>query len=384
MLLLWVACKPFTEKQQKKDGIPVDCTLSIPSLPEVTRQILQDPSNAVLYRVRSQILIDSGRHAEALSDAKRALSLNPEDQYNFVVVAKAHRAMGHVDSALSACATAEQNGFKDPDNYLLMGDLYLIIRQYGKSLDYLNKALKMAPFEPRIYFLKGMVFWETKDTTKALSNWQTSIEQDPEYADGYCRLATYYMERKKYDVAEQYLRSGLRLRPGDAFLQYDMGVFLTYRGFPDSASRFYEQALKLNPSLIPAKINLGVLRYENGRYEEALNLLEPCRNEDPKNPLLAYYLGLSYDRNDQKDKAEAEFRRAVLLGGEYGKKAEKKGGKNPENKASEKKASDSKKAPEKKKGGKEKEKGEKKKDKPEKKKNPKGKKASESGKKENG
>ena len=318
---VFYSCKPYTEKQDARDGTPVDCTLSIPDLAQVNRFILQEPENANLFRIRSQILLDSGRYREALSDAKRALSLNPEDQYNFVVTAKAHRALGHIDSALSACATAEQNGFADPDNYLLMGDLYLIVRQYKKSLDYLNKALKMAPFEPRIYFLKGMVFWETKDTVKALSSWQTSIEQDPEYADGYCRLATYYMEKKQYQVAEQFLRSGLRLRPGDAFLNYDMGVYLTYKNFPDSAIAFYEKALLLDPKLVPAKINLGVLRYRNGAYAEAQQLLEPCVNEDPKNALVAYYLGLAYRRNDMEDKGLAELNRAAALGGEYGKEA---------------------------------------------------------------
>ncbi len=317
------SCKPFVEKENTKDGTPVDCTLSIPDLAQVNRFILQEPANANLFRIRSQILLDSGRYSEALSDAKRALSLNPEDQFNFVVVGKAHRALGHIDSALSACATAEQNGFADPDNYLLMGDLYLVVRQYKKSLDYLNKALKMAPFEPKIYFLKGMVFWETKDTAKALSSWQTSIEQDPEYADGYCRLATYYMEKKQYMVAEQFLRSGLRLRPNDAFLNYDMGVFLTYRNFPDSSISFYEKALQLDSRLTPARINLGVLRYRKSAYPEALQLLEPCVKDDPKNALLAYYLGLSYRKNDMEDKAIAELQRALALGGEYGKEAAK-------------------------------------------------------------
>ena len=320
--LIW-SCKPYTEKENPAEGTPIDCTLSIPDLAQVNKFILQDPNNANLFRIRSQILLDSGRNKEALSDAKRALSINPEDQYNFVVVGKAHRALGHVDSALSACATAEQNGFADPDNFMLMGDLYLVVRQYAKSLDYLNKALKMAPFEPRIYFLKGMVFWETKDTVKAISNWQTSIEQDPEYADGYCRLATYYMAKKQYSVAEQFLRSGLRLRPNDAFLNFDMGVFLTYRNFPDSSIGFYEKALALDPKLSPARINLGVLRYRNGSFSEALQLLEPCVKDDPKNSLLAYYLGLSYRKNEMEEKAVSELERAVALGGEYGKEAAK-------------------------------------------------------------
>jgi tetratricopeptide (TPR) repeat protein len=321
-ILLWqLSCKPMTEKEKTSDGTPVDCTYSLPNLTEINAFIQRNPTDGKLYRIRSQILLDSGRYKEALSDARLALSFNPDDVYNFVVVGKAHRALGQIDSALMACHTAEQAGFSDPDNFLLLGDLYLVIRQYKKSLDYLNKALKLAPFEPRIYFLKGMVFWEEKDTVKALSNWQTSIEQDVNYADGYTRLAIYYMDKKQYEVAEQFLRSGLRLRPEDAYLNYDMGVFLNYKHFPDSAVPFYEKAIRLDKNLGAAKLNLGLIKFQKGAYAEAIPLLEPVAAEDPKNETVSYYLGLSYRNTGDLEKAESQLKRTVDLNREYVKEA---------------------------------------------------------------
>jgi tetratricopeptide (TPR) repeat protein len=321
LVLSQFSCKPLTEKEKPTSGLPVDCTYSLPNLAQINQFILNSPNDGKLYRIRSQILLDSGRYNEALSDAKKALSINPEDNFNFVVVGKAHRALGQIDSALMACNTAEQNGFNDPDNYLLMGDLYLIIREYKKSLDYLNKALKLAPFEPRIYYLKGMVFWETKDTVKALSNWQTSIEQDANYADGYTRLAIHYMKMKQYNVAEQFLRSGLRLRPDDAFLNYDMGVFLNYRHFPDSAVPFYEKAIQLDPKLGAAKLNLGLIRFNKGAFAEAVPLLEPVSVEDPKNSTVSYFLGLAYRNTGNLAGAETQLKRTVDLNRDYAKEA---------------------------------------------------------------
>lgn len=306
-LLLTNGCRPLEEKEKgAAEGLPVDCTYALPSLPEVNKMLLQDPANAQLYRIRSQILLDSARYPEALSDAKRALSLNPEDAFNFVVVAKAHRALGHIDSALSACHTAEQTGFNDPDNNLLLGDLYYIIRKYGKSLEYLNKALKQAPFEPRIYFLKGMVFWEQGDSAKAVSNWQTSIEQDAAYADGYIRLARFYVESGDTKTAEEYLRSGLRLRPGDAFLNASMGLFLS-RSFPDSAITFFRAAIGSDPDQKEALSGLGTLLYSKGLWEEALPVLEQAARTDPKNPQVRYYLGLALRNAGQPDRAIAEL-----------------------------------------------------------------------------
>jgi tetratricopeptide (TPR) repeat protein len=312
----------MTEKENPEGGTPVDCTFGLPNLAKINQFILNDPENAKLFRIRSQILLDSSRYREALSDAKTALSLDPKDLYNFVVVGKAHRALGHIDSAISACQTAASMGFDDPDNHLLMGDLYLIVRQYKQSLDYLNKALKLAPFEPRIYYLKGLVYWETKDTLKALSNWQTSIEQDVNYGDGYARLATYFMAKKDFETAEQYLRSGLRLRPEDAFLHYDMGVFLQQKGFLDSALQSYQTALGLDSKLYLAQINLGLLQYSRGKNEEAIANLEKALPHEPKSSALAYYLGLAYRNVGKYQLAARELNRTVLLNREYVKEAE--------------------------------------------------------------
>lgn len=313
----------MTDKEKTDNGSPVDCTYSLPNLAKINQYILENPEDGKLFRIRSQILLDSGQYKEALSDAKRALSLNPEDLFNYVVVAKAHRALGHIDSALSACYTAEKSGFNDPDNNLLQGDLYLIIRQYDKSLEYLNKALKMAPFEPKIYYLKGVLFWEKNDTTKAISSWQTAIEQDANYGDGYARLATYYMAKRNFSTAEQYLRSGLRLRPEDAFLNYNMGVFLNYKGYPDSAIQSYEVAIRLDKKLYLAKENLGYLKYNKGNYVEAIPLFESALPDDPKNSTLIFHLGRCYQFTGELKKADAELTKVISLDKDFTKEAGK-------------------------------------------------------------
>jgi len=305
------------EKEKTDNGTPIDCTYTLPNLAKINEFILADPNDGKLFRIRSQILLDSGRLQEALSDAKRALSLNPEDLYNFVVVAKAHRALGQIDSALSACLTARNAGFNDPDNLMLLGDLYLIIKQYAKSLEYLNQALKLAPFEPKIYYLKGVLFWEKNDTLKALSNWQTAIEQDPGYGDGYAKLSSYYIGIKDFTTAEQYLRSGLRLKPNDAFLHYDMGVYLNYKGYPDSAITYYERAIALDQKLFLAQENLGYLRFNKRAFSEAIPLFETSLLVDAKNSTLVYRLGQSYIYVGEYAKAEIELQKVVQLDKEF-------------------------------------------------------------------
>lgn len=323
LALVYVGCQPVRNSEKPKEGTPVDCTYSLPNLAMVNQFILQNPNDPRLFRIRSQILLDSGDYKGALHDAKRALSLDPQDLYNYVVVGKAHRSLGQIDSAVSACITAEKAGLKDPDNYMLLGDLFLIVRQYNKSLEYLNQALKQAPYEPRIYFLKGLLFAEQGDTAKAVSNWQTSIEQDASYGDGYARLSAYYMGKRDYTTAEQYLRSGLRLRPNDPMMHYNFGVFLGQKGFIDSAITEYREALRFDKDLSLAITNLGILEFHNRNYKEAVPLLQKAVQSEPKNASLAYFLGLSYKYLGELEPAETELDKVVKFNREYVKEAAK-------------------------------------------------------------
>lgn len=71
------------------------------------------------------------------------------------------------------------------------------------------------------------------------------------------------------------------------------------------AEKEYREALKLDSSNPTAKNNLGVILSEEGRYDEAIQILRDCTKNDPKNAIAHYVLASALTKQGQaaKDKS---------------------------------------------------------------------------------
>ncbi|MGC4058538.1 MAG: hypothetical protein QM743_10540 [Chitinophagaceae bacterium] len=54
----------------------------------------------------------------------------------------------------------------------------------------INTVLRRNPYSGEAYFLKEMVYKNLKDTNKALSSFQTSIQVDPQYQPSFLQLGS--------------------------------------------------------------------------------------------------------------------------------------------------------------------------------------------------
>src|SRR5690606_14123540 len=107
-----------------------------------------------------------------------------------------------------------------------------------KSLDYINKSLKIDKLIAKGYFLKGKVYSETGDTTRAISSFVTATEQDNKYEDAFYDLGIIYAARKN-PLALEYYQSVLQINPNNYEAKYARTKFLQDIGKIDEAIKEY-------------------------------------------------------------------------------------------------------------------------------------------------
>ena len=93
-----------------------------------------------------------------------------------------------------------------------------------------------------------------------------------------------------------------------------------YREHLNKAVEEYQQALRSSPEYGPARNNLGCAflhRQDAGDNYQAVGELERAGKLEPNNAVIANNLGVAYLRLDQRDKALAQFRRALQLNPEF-------------------------------------------------------------------
>jgi tetratricopeptide (TPR) repeat protein len=90
-------------------------------------------------------------------------------------------------------------------------------------------------------------------------------------------------------------------------------LFQARKGDPEGAIRKYQQALKLLPNDLSLTLALGYLQVTQSHYLEALDLLLPAADHNPKSADVRMLLGSAYYGMENLDEAIAQWNKALAI-----------------------------------------------------------------------
>jgi tetratricopeptide (TPR) repeat protein len=111
-----------------------------------------------------------------------------------------------------------------------------------------------------------------------------------------------------------------RIHPLNGFAQsyYRLGVIHEGKGDLAGALANYSKALEIDPSIVQAQVNVGILLSRQARYQEAKEHLACAVRLDPDYDKAFYNLGLVYAEAGTNDSALVMFGRALEINPDYG------------------------------------------------------------------
>ena len=80
---------------------------------------------------------------------------------------------------------------------------------------------------------------------------------------------------------------------------------------PEAALEAYERAIAVDPGLLKARINLGCLLHETGRFDRAEGVYRDAMQVNGNDPVLLYDLGVLLDDMGRKSEAMEAYRAAL-------------------------------------------------------------------------
>ncbi|TAM81922.1 MAG: tetratricopeptide repeat protein [Acidobacteria bacterium] len=165
----------------------------------------------------------------------------------------------------------------------------------------------------RNFFTYGLVFAQHGYIEAAVPAFKRAISQDPNAADAYYDLGTLYMEKKKWDLAEEVLEKAVQLKPDDPMGLNNLGIVAAQQGKLMIAEQYFKQVLKRDPSNDLALGNLADLFRSQQRFQDAQQLLDEALKRRPDDPQLNYKLGMVYAGQGLNSQAQTYLERAVRL-----------------------------------------------------------------------
>jgi tetratricopeptide (TPR) repeat protein len=369
--------------------------------PRANRQLglaylqLRDPGNAVRFLSKAESLLPAdqeiriklgqlyvvgGKPYEAVREAETVLTSNPQNGDAYSLLGTAYLAAREPGKALDAYRRYVQTAPRSAvAHYLLAGGL-VAARQTSEAkkeyeaalalspnttdaltqlvaLDFADKQLdsaavrvdrqiKLAPRNPRLWLLLGSVQAVRGDTNAAEAAYREANRVDPQHSEAGLALAKLYLDWRKTDQSLATVDELLRVQPRNVVAHSLRGDVLRAKGDYEQARQAYEQAVAINPRFAGAANNLawlliekfgdkrrsydlaamaykeapenpsiadtfGWIVYQHGDYPRALDLLRKSAEKLPSDGVVLYHLGMALAKTGDTTEARKVLTRAV-------------------------------------------------------------------------
>lgn len=311
------SCGSSSKKSNINKTIVSD-TLS-PEIAKLNAKIAANPDNSDLYNERAKLLVEKQKIDEALSDICTALNIDSSKAPYFLTLSDVYFAMGKIKNCKRSIEKSLALDPKYAEADLKYAELNLYFKEYKKTIEYIDKALAIDKINAKAYFMKGMTYKETGDTAKAISNFQTTIDQDPEYYHAFIQLGILFSV-KKNKLAVDYFMNAIKLNPKSIDARYGLGMFYQETEEYDKAIIEYDSILRIDPKYKFAHYNLGYVHLVYLKvYSQAVKHFTNAIACDPKYAEAYYNRGYSYELMGDVQNAKTDYNKALELRTNYQK-----------------------------------------------------------------
>jgi tetratricopeptide (TPR) repeat protein len=219
---------------------------------------------------------------------------------------------GRLESALEQLLAARDQWPDQPEIHRLLGLIYRIDEQQGRSIDHLRKAMSLAPGDERARVMLIDVLMDERRLSEAERELKDASPSSGQIA---YRQSQLYQRQSLLPRAIAALQESERFGPvigADYFYQSWAGLLVNQADF-DGAISIHHRRIDANPNSAEAHRQLGEILILQGRDDEALAELLVAAWLDPKDARAHAAVGQVYARTTRYTDAVDALTRALAL-----------------------------------------------------------------------
>ena len=284
------------------------------SISDLSKALLEQPNDTALLIERRNRFIESGELEKAIIDQQQLFAIDTSNlNYRYDLADLYFELYPSNPIYISkSLALISDNYTIFPPMLLLRAKLYYVLQNYSQSLKDINTYLPSYPFDAEAYFFKGLNYKDMGDLEMAQSQFQTAVEQDPNYVESYEQLAFIY-SFKGDSLAKYYFKNALIADSSLLSSWYNLGMYCQNRGDFYNAKQSYYGMLRRDSLNKDANYNLGYISLVDGNYESAIQYFSLVISQNRAYASAFFSRGLAYKFAGNNDLARKDFEMAVEL-----------------------------------------------------------------------
>ena len=171
-------------------------------------------------------------------------------------------------------------------------------------------VIERRPFDDEPHRLRAEILGRQGRTEEARNELRQAIQLRPKNVANHVSLGNSHFYAGRYGDAVQTYIQGLEIQPDNVWLKTNLAAAYSYSGEPRKAIAVYESVSDLDATMLS---NLSLLYFDEGRYQEAADLLKRALVLEPRSAVKHGNLGDTYRQLGLAKQAADEYRRAAEL-----------------------------------------------------------------------
>lgn len=199
--------------------------------------------------------------------------------------------------------------------YTNLGVIHMRRKQWPQALAMLHKAEKLAPDMAGIRLNIGLVYYRQRDFLAAIEPFASVVQQTPgsyqgRYLLGFC----YFFNSRWADTVATLEPLWEQVSASDQLnYLYVLGRAAEISKNTALEERAYARMAEIGQGTPVYRMIIGKAHLNRGELDDAVRELEGAAQADPKLPLVHYYLGMTYVRKQDYERARVEFHKDLTV-----------------------------------------------------------------------
>ena len=279
----------------------------------------RDPHSAQIPLRLGILHLQNNQMAPAAKALEEASRKDPQDPRPRFVLGVLYMDQGRLEEAAEQYSQVLNQDPKNLGALSQLADLYVLQERLQEGLAVYERLLQERPDSSVAHFNVGVLYAKGRDWESAVSHLSKAVELDSNFLEARLGLAVALELAGRLEEAKQQFLTAVSQEPVNTQLIHYLAQISYRLGDLEESARWLTRYLSFKPFEPAAQMELAYVRIEQGRWQEAADLLQ--RVMDPDAPAdgqseLWTALGMAYQAGRKQDAAEEAYRQAMRLAAE--------------------------------------------------------------------
>ncbi len=280
-----------------------------------SKAIEKDPQNAELYYNRGMVYKAMQKDTLAIMDFQKSTQLDSTVAKYFSAVGDLMFEHKDVSGSVVWFEKALALNPNDEKAHLKMAKLFLFIEEYPKAFIEINTVLRVNVYNAEAYFLKGMCYKSMQDTNRAISSFQTAVQNDPKYVDAYMQLGLIY-QAKNDKLSLKYFENAFKSDTSNLEPVYAQAMFWQNQNQFEEAKNVYRRMVTINRAYPKSYYNMGWVLMQQDSMEKAIRQFTIAIENKPDYADAYYNRGICNESLNKFQEALDDYNQALSFNNE--------------------------------------------------------------------